>query len=98
MYIYIYICSVYECIYVWMFVWMYLLSYKTCPPGHCDNTFMATGALGHTHVQLHVAGFQDSKKAQVNTTATSIIIDTNIYIYIYIYTYIYIYIYRYTYI
>ena len=74
---------VYECIYVCMFVWMYVLSYKTCPPGHCHNSFMATGALGHTHVRLHVAGFQDSKKAQVNTTATNIIIDTNIYIYIY---------------
>ena len=81
---------VYECIYVCMFVWMYVLSYKTCPPGHCHNSFMATGALGHTHVRLHVAGFQDSKKAQVNTTATNIIIDTNIYINIYIYIYIYI--------
>ena len=76
---------VYECIYVCMFVWMYVLSYKTCPPGHCHNSFMATGALGHTHVRLHVVGFQDSKKAQVNTTATNIIIDTNIYLYIYIY-------------
>ena len=63
---------VYECIYVCMFVWMYVLSYNT-------------SALGHTHVRLHVVGFQDSKKAQVNTTATNIIIDTNIYIYIYIY-------------
>ena len=69
---------------------MYVLSYKTCPPGHCHNSFMATGALGHTHVRLDVVGFQDSKKAQVNTTATSIIIDTNIYIYIYINIYIYI--------
>ena len=75
---------VYECIYVCMFVWMYVLSYKTCLPGHCHNSFVATGALGHTHVRLHVVGFQDSK-TQVATTATNIIIDTNIYIYIYIY-------------
>ena len=73
---------VYECIYVYMFAWMYVLSYKTCPHGHCHNSFMATGALGHTHARLHVVGFQDSKKAHVNTTATatSIIIDKNIYI------------------
>ena len=61
---------------------------------------MATGTLGHTHVQLHVLGIQDPNKAQVNTRATMIIIHTNIYththtqththiIYIYIYIYIY---------
>ena len=46
---------------------------------------MATGAPGT--VWLHVVGFQDPKKAQVNNTATSIIIDKNIYNYIYIYIY-----------
>ena len=71
-----------------MFVWIYVFSYKTCPRGHCHNSFMATGAIGHTHVRLHVVGFQDPKKAQINNTATSIIIDKNIYIYNYIYIYI----------
>ena len=74
----------YECIYEYRFVWMYVLSYKTCHSGHCRNGFMATGALGHTHVRLHVVDFHVPKKAQLNNTATSIIIDTNIYIYIYI--------------
>ena len=72
MYIYTYI------IYIYIYIYT-----STCPPGHCHNSFMATGALGHTHVRLHVVDFQDSKKAQVNTTATNIIIDTSIYIYIY---------------
>ena len=31
---------------------------QTCPPGHCHNSFMATDALGHTQVQLHVVGIQ----------------------------------------
>ena len=75
--------SMYVCLYGCM---CYLIKHAP-PPGHCHNTFMATGALGHTHVQLRVVGFQDSKKAQVNTTATSIIIGTNIHIYIYIYIY-----------
>ena len=65
---------------VCMFVWMYVLSYKSCPRGHCHNSLMATGAPGT--VWLHVVGFQDPKKAQVNNTATSIIIDKNIYNYI----------------
>ena len=42
---------------------------------------------------LHVVGFQDSKKVQVHTTATSIIVDTNIYLSIYLSIYLYIYIY-----
>ena len=75
----------YLCMYVFMDVCVIL---QNMPSGHCHNSFMATGALGHTHVRLHVVDFQDSKKAQVNITATSIIIDTNIYIYIYIYIYI----------
>ena len=64
---------------------------------------MATGALGHTHVRLHVVGIQDPNKAQINTRPTRITIYTNIYthtytnkrtyIYIYIYIYIFIYIY-----
>ena len=40
---------------------------------------MATGALGHTHVWLHIFGTEDPNKAQVNTRATRIIIHTNIY-------------------
>ena len=67
----------YECIYVCMFVWMNVLSYKTCPPGHSHNSFMATGALGHTLVRLPVVGFQDPKKAQVNNIVTTMIIHTN---------------------
>ena len=82
---------VFESIYVCMFVWMYVLSYKRCRPGHCHNSFMATGALGHTHLRLDVVGFQDSRKAQVNTTATNIIIDRNIYISLYLYLYLSIY-------
>ena len=62
---------------------------------------MVTGALGHTHVRLHVLGIQDPNKAQVNTRATMIIIHTNIYTHTHIYINIYIdiaanaYIYRY---
>ena len=52
---------------------------KTCPPGHCHKSFMATDALGHTHVRLHVVGIQDPMKAQVNTRPTRIIIHTNKY-------------------
>ena len=64
---------------------------------------MATGALGHTDVRLHVLIMQDPNKAQDNTRVTGIIIIyTNIYtyrnIYIYIYIYIHIYIYMYIYI
>ena len=75
-----------------MFICMYYLI-KTCHPGYCHNSFMAIGALGHTHVRLHVVGIQDTNNAQVNTRQT-IIINTNIYItththkhpqYIYIY-------------
>ena len=70
-------------------------------PSHYQNKFMATGALGHTHVRLHVLGIQDPNKAQVNTRATMIIIHTNIYTHTHIYINIYIdiaanaYIYRY---
>ena len=67
---------------------------KTWPPGHCHNSFMATGAFGHTNVWLHVVGTQDTNKAQVNTRSTRIIIHTNKYTHTYIYNiYIYIYIY-----
>ena len=38
-----------------MYVCMYYLL-KSCPLGHYHNSFMVTGALGHTHVRLHVAG------------------------------------------
>ena len=61
---------------VCMHICMYYLN-KTYPLGHCHNSFMATGALGYTHVRLHVIGIQDPEKAQVNTRATSIIIQTN---------------------
>ena len=54
---------------------LYIYIY-TYPPSHCHDGFMATRALGHTHVRLHV-GIQDPKKAQVNTRATSLIIHTN---------------------
>ena len=72
---------------------MYYLYYlnKTYPPGHCHSSLMATGALGHTHVRLHVLSMQDPNKAQDHTRATTtIIIHTNTYTYIYIYIYIYI--------
>ena len=49
---------------------------------------MATGALGHTHVSLHVLGIQDPNKAQVNTRATRIITYKHIYIHQHIYMYI----------
>ena len=39
---------------------------------------MATGALGHTHVRLHVLDIQDPNKAQVNTKVTRMIIHRNI--------------------
>ena len=59
---------------------------------------MATGAIVHTHVRLHVLSIQFPNKAQDNNRATSIIIIhtnicTYIHTYIRIYTYIYIYIY-----
>ena len=65
---------------------------ETCPPGRCHNSFMTTGALGHTHVRLHVFGIQDPNEAQVKTRAISIIIHTNIHIYTHTYMYIYVYI------
>ena len=34
----------------------------TCSLGHHHNGFMATGALGHTDVPLHVAGIQETKE------------------------------------
>ena len=34
----------------------------TWPPGLHYNEFMATGALGHIHVRLHVAGIQETKE------------------------------------
>ena len=54
MYECMYVCSIYVCIY-------YLI--KTCPPGHCHNSFMTTGTLGHTHVRLHVVSIQVPNKA-----------------------------------
>ena len=83
---------------------MFYLHYlsKTCPPGHCHNSFMATGALGHIHIWLHVLGIQDPNKAQVNTRATRLIIHTKIYQHTqphtHTHTHIYIYIYTYTYV
>ena len=56
---------VYECIYVCMFVWKYVLSYKTCPPGHCHNSFMATGALGHTYVRYMLLAFRTQRKLKL---------------------------------
>ena len=59
---------------------------------------MATGALGHIHIWLHVLGIQDPNKAQVNTRATRLIIHTKIYqhtqphTHTHTHTYIYIYI------
>ena len=70
----------------------YLLKTSFPPPRHDHNSFMATGALGHTHVRLHAVGIQNPNKAQVNTRPKRIIIHTNIYTHIYIYIYIYIYI------
>ena len=61
---------------------------KTCSPRNCHNSFMATGALGHTHVRLHVVGIRDPNKAQVKTRPTGIIIHTDIYTHIYIHVYI----------
>ena len=53
---------------------------KTYPPGHCHSSLMATGALGHTHVRLHILSIQDRNKARDSTRATRIIIiHTNIY-------------------
>ena len=58
---------------------------------------MATGALGHTHVRLHVLSIQDQNKAQDHTRAKRIIIiHASIYSYIYIYVYIHAYIHAYT--
>ena len=31
-------------------------------PGQHDNGYMATGAIGNTHVQLHVTGIQVAKE------------------------------------
>ena len=65
----------------WSLYCLYYLN-KTCRPSHCHSSLMATGALGHTHVRLHVLSIEDPNKAQVNTKATRIIINTNIYTYI----------------
>ena len=77
----------------WNLYCLYYLN-KTCPPSHCHSSLMATGALGHTHVRLHVLSIQDQNKAQDNTRAKRIlVIHASIYtVYIYIYTCIYIYI------
>ena len=67
--------------YIYMNVCMHACVYylnKTYPSGHGYNSFMATGALGHTHVRLHVVGIQDPKKVQVSTRSTGIIIHTNL--------------------
>ena len=32
-----------------------------CLPNHHHNGLMTIGALGHTHIRLHVAGIQESK-------------------------------------
>ena len=58
MYIYIYI-------YIYIYVCMYYLYYlnKTCSPGHYHNSFMATGALGNTHVRLHMT--RDKQKMYI---------------------------------
>ena len=61
-YIYIYIYK-YICLYLCMY---YLI--KTCPTGHCHKSFMATGALGHTHLRLHVVGIQDPNTVKVNSS------------------------------
>ena len=44
---------------------MYYLYYlnKTCSPGHYHNSFMATGALGNTHVRLHMT--RDKQKMYI---------------------------------
>ena len=83
----------------WNLYCLYYLN-KTCPPSHCHSSLMATGALGHTHVRLHVLSIQDQNKAQDNTRAKRIIvIHASIYtVYIYIYIYIYIYTHAYIYI
>ena len=69
---------------------MYVLS-STCAPGHYRNSFMATGALGHANLRLHVVDIQDPNKAQVSTRRTRIIIHTNLYTNTHTHTYIYIY-------
>ena len=81
----------------WSLYCLYYLN-KTCPPSHCHSSLMATGALGHTHVRLHVLSIQDQNKAQDHTRAKRIIIiHASIYSYINIYIYIYIYIYMHIY-
>ena len=61
-----------------MYMCIICIVIKKCPGGHCHNSFMATGALGHTHVRLHVLDIQDPNKAQVNTKVTRMIIHRNI--------------------
>ena len=73
--------------YVCMYACIFLLK-------HSLPSFMATSALGQTHVQLHVVGIGDPNKAHVNTRATSIIIHTNIYTHTHTHTHIYIYIWQ----
>ena len=39
-----------------MYVWIIcIILIKQCSSGHYHNSFMATGALGNTHVRLHMA-------------------------------------------
>ena len=77
----------------WSMYYLYYLN-KTCPPSHCHSSLMATGALGHTHVRLHVLSIQDQNKAQDHTRAKRIIIiHASIYKYIYMQVYILFYFY-----
>ena len=39
---------------------MYYLNNTTFPPGHDQNGFIATGALGHTHVLLGISKVSSS--------------------------------------
>ena len=51
--------NIYVCMYVCVCV--YCLN-TTRSLSHHQNGIITTGALGHTHVQFHVNGIQESKK------------------------------------
>ena len=61
---------------------------NTCPPGHYQFSFMATDALGHTHVRLNVVGIKDANKAQINTRQTRVIKHTNTHTHIHTHIYL----------
>ena len=48
--------------YICIYIYIYVYPSTTCPFVHNHSNFIATAALGHTHVRLHVAGIRETKE------------------------------------